>query len=135
MKQPISRRIKLERLTKQIANIVEECQRDVENAELERDKAVAEVNSRIIDKDLSGEDITPERLSEFLDYVGNGHERWTAKYGRLTFWCRIDGSWGLAFNATYGGNIGSYRKLKTITEVKTLVELLGVMTFEKLKQR
>lgn len=129
-----TRREQLEALVGKIADIAATCDHEVALANEARDAALAEAKTREIESDLRGEPITAEALTTFLDYVEK-RLHWRARFGRLTFWCCVDGSWGLAFDSTYGGSIGSYRKLKTITEVKLLVELLGVMTYEQLRAR
>lgn len=134
-KKTKTNRERLSELVSRIAEIVEDSQREVERTADERDRAIVESHSRSVGADLSGDPITPEGLSEILDYKDDGHHMWRARNGRLAFWVTVDGTWGLSFDATYGGRIGSYRKLKTITEVKVLIELLGVMTYQQLRAR
>lgn len=126
-----TRQQRIDKLVKEFGAIANECHGEVVAMQIERDAALVEAKTRFVDCELGDKEITAERLSEFLDHSADW-AAWRAKYGRLTFWCREDGSWGLDFDSTYGGGIGSYRNLKTIGEVKVLIELLGVKTAEQL---
>lgn len=51
---------------------------------------------------------------------------YVASTGRLSFYILLNGDWTLHFDASYGGSIGSYRRLKSIEEVSLLLQLLGM---------
>ena len=122
-----SRRKRVEVCFAKLEEYVDQCERETIAAETARDRAIQELASRPIVDNEDGEPITAVGLGLILDWKQN-HNAYCARIGRLMFWARADGSWGLHFDATYGGSIGSYRKLRTMNEVSVLIQLLGVMT-------
>ena len=113
-----------DKATQAVAKVLRDMQLKITNLEHENERL------RTQHKPIVVPDGQTPITVEGLTGLGMGwSERWMAflaRTGRLTFWVRGDGTWGLAFEATRGGNIGSYRKLQSIEDVKLLMDLWGV---------
>ena len=115
-----------------VAKIIAECEAETRAAEFARDAALAEVAARPIPSDMGGDPIDARNLADILDYdKKTGY--YMASFGRLWFGVASDGEWFAETDATYGGTVHSYRKLRTMAEVRTLMELFGVANYATLK--
>lgn len=124
---PESRKKTIRRAEDNLSDLLAALGDRIDELEQQRNSLITEMASKPVVRPETSTPISCKAMKEMGFALLSKHaSEWTWSRGRLQLWVRDDGTWGLRFDSMYGGQIGSYRKLKSMEEVALLLELLGM---------